>query len=68
MSKKHFEMVARILRETVIVDESRVPPTRYKDRVVIESYARAFAAEFAEENPRFDRARFLTACGVEETS
>lgn len=28
--------------------------------------ARSFAATLASENPRFDRARFLKACGVSE--
>jgi hypothetical protein len=33
----------------------------------LDETARAFADELAVMNPRFDRARFLSACGVEQS-
>ena len=32
----------------------------------MEDLAKSFAALFAEGNQRFDRVRFLTACGIEQ--
>ena len=49
--KGTYEMVARVLFETHGV-------------VVSNKLAERFADEFARDNARFDRARFLRACGV----
>ena len=51
-SKRHYEFVARVLRDSRTPFPSTCP----------ESFADAFAVD----NPRFDRARFLKACGVGE--
>jgi hypothetical protein len=51
MQKRHFEMIAAIVRE--IGD--------YAVRAVV---ADNFARRLASTNSRFDRARFLTACGI----
>ena len=56
MTKKHFELVARVIKG--------MPDFAASLRTQKESCARAFAVEFAKENPRFDSARFLAACGV----
>lgn len=50
MTRKHFEMIAAIIKDCH--DE---PTWRVAHRV---------ADALAESNPRFDRARFLEACGV----
>ena len=50
MTKRHFEMIARVVSSITNVNNRR-------------SVAEAFAAELAQENPRFDRRRFLDACG-----
>lgn len=54
MSRKHFELIARVLRNL----DGTVP---HADR---KATAEAFADELRATNPNFDRARFLTACGV----
>lgn len=54
MTKKHFEALA------AIVNDNRFDGSR---KEACESIARDMADLFAEENPRFDRERFLTACG-----
>jgi len=54
MSKKDFEMIARVVRY-------------FRSRnLVIPGLGEAFADELAKTNPRFDRQRFLDACEVSE--
>lgn len=55
MTKKHFEAIAFIINSTYLADEE------VTDAVC--NLAERMAAMFARENPRFDRAQFLTACG-----
>lgn len=59
MTKRHFIMLARnisLARQTA----------KNADQVrAIETLACAIAADLQLENQRFDRARFLTACGVQ---
>jgi len=52
MSRKHFREVA------AQIAESRAPLCERR------KLADTFAAMFAKANPRFDRARFLSACGL----
>ncbi len=56
MTRGDYVMVAR-----VIVDEVE----RAEDLDVIGRIAGGLADVFAADNPRFDRARFLTACGLD---
>lgn len=59
MTRKDFELIARVLRETrVSGDESPA-----KDAILNDA-AYHFAAELRYTNERFDADRFLTACGV----
>ena len=53
MTRQHFQLIAAVLRENH--DWPRVG----------HSLAHEFADELAATNTRFDRARFLRACGVE---
>lgn len=55
MTKKHFEKAAAIVRDYKPVDKKDV-----RQRAI----AFAFIELFQSENPRFDEARFLEACGV----
>lgn len=58
MTKKHFEAIAAI-------NKSRVEhyDTTESDRVVLYTLISEQADYFANKNPRFDRDKFLTACG-----
>jgi hypothetical protein len=60
MTRNDFELIARAVRETT------KGPTGFSvgetDR---EAFAHSLADMCAAQNPRFDRARFLKACGVE---
>lgn len=51
-SKKDYEAIAKLLRP--YSEAEKVPPF---------SIACALADYFAQDNPHFDRARFLAACG-----
>lgn len=64
MTKKHFEAIAAILNSFYIVP--RGVPSRALEAAAVSGIAEEMADLFAQENPRFDRARFLKACGVEE--
>lgn len=58
LSRKHFEVIAEILRDQHVGD----PNTH--DYLVIYDTAHDLAGYFATENPNFDRERFLKAAGV----
>lgn len=58
MTKQDFELIARLLRE------HRTTPGRVTMTIEL---SHRFAHELAVTNPRFDRAVFLAACGVEST-
>lgn len=53
MTKKDFELIARVISDW---REQMGSPTDLVNH---------FASELAEENPRFDKAKFVKACGVE---
>jgi hypothetical protein len=54
MSRKHFRLIAAAIA-------AQVPTVGHSAALQI---AAALADDFAYENPRFDRQRFLRACGV----
>jgi hypothetical protein len=59
MTRKHFEQIAAILasnKPSFTRDEEFADWTRQ---------CKQFADWLKRENPRFDLAKFLTACGVE---
>ncbi len=63
MTKKHYEMVAKVFAKTRLYVE-------YEEHRNGRESARQYLAEeladqFASDNPLFDRARFLKACGVQ---
>jgi hypothetical protein len=76
MSKKHFIQVAAVLR-TFLETGRKVDVSSLDHPVKAGNFNRGaeYAANviahnlafiFAEENPRFDRARFLEACNVNQ--
>lgn len=60
MTRKDHVTIARVLRDTGILASE--PDQINEDR---NSLAQAFADELVKENPRFNRDKFLRACGVE---
>jgi hypothetical protein len=58
MQHRHFATIATIIRE---IDKGLIPCSTNATRKFM---AELFADELRYTNPRFDRARFLKACGV----
>lgn len=54
MTRKHFELIARIIKES----------TSYPTPELRRAVALDFASAFAAGSPGFKRDKFLTACGV----
>jgi hypothetical protein len=59
MTAKDFNLIAEILKDLLedYADDGRAVE-------VIEDTAQEFAVRLLDSNPRFDSARFLTACGI----
>lgn len=55
MSKQNYEAIAECIRESGI------------DEKVIEDLENALAGYFKQDNPRFQQARFLSACRGEDS-
>lgn len=60
MTRKDYELLAEVIRT------SRKVTTGETVLVSVEHLANTLATELEIENPRFDRARFLSACGLED--
>ena len=58
MTKKHFELIA-----VVIKDRKERGNGRGERKEVLEALANDFANRLQAENERFDKERFLKACG-----
>jgi hypothetical protein len=55
MTRKDYILIAKTINDAYYLDQNK--------KLTI---ARDFADELSFDNPRFDRARFLTACGLEQ--
>ena len=62
MTKKHYEAIANIVRNCIEADTHMLHGANVK---ALETQAHMLADYFASDNPRFNRIRFLTACGVD---
>ncbi len=63
MTRKHFQAIAKALMSRRITDTTL--PGADLINLTIDLCAEALADELANANSLFDRARFLTTCGVE---
>lgn len=64
MTKKHYEAIADVVCRINLEYSGNTTIHKYvrtSNRVT----ARRLADYFATDNPRFDRDKFLTACGIE---
>jgi hypothetical protein len=65
MTRKHFEAIAKIIRDAAAVPAFQYPHQReYFDGQVaaVEFITEDLADYFATVNPNFDRERFIRAC------
>lgn len=68
MTKKHFDALADALSTARPITYGYNTPSQVADALAPwEESCAAVARVCARFNPNFDRARFLAACGVEET-
>ena len=58
-SRKDFETVAEVLRDKMAGKSKNTDTVE-----MCESIADSLADVFAKSNPRFDRTRFMDACGL----
>jgi hypothetical protein len=61
MTRKDYQLIAGI------INNANYTARKFKDTSgegMLEHIANELSDELAKDNPRFDRARFLTACGV----
>jgi hypothetical protein len=58
MTRKHYIAIAGIFMHHKRCTESGIPPKN--------SIENDLADYFESDNPRFDREKFLTACGIEQ--
>jgi len=63
MTKKHFKAVAAAINAHVFVLKAL---NNSAGLAAVRALTKSLAVEFADFNPRFDRDRFLAACGIEE--
>jgi len=66
MTRKDFELIAGVFRDYRRARIAAGAPNDDGYAVGARDAARAMADALAKEFPRFDRARFLKACEVEE--
>ena len=69
MTRRDYELLADIMRQQIDRKLKRDDADRKADPnlsglTALYMAARALANRLAENNPRFDKVRFLTACGV----
>jgi hypothetical protein len=60
MTRKDYILIAEVIEGAMQNWEGFTPEAKE----AIEGLARSLGHKLADYNPRFDRARFLTACGV----
>lgn len=62
MTKKDYEMIAKAIKTVV---EQLKAENDYGTEYVAEEIAASLSTAFAEENPRFNIGKFMSACGLE---
>jgi len=60
MTKKHYEAIAEVINDVIRPYDERAVQNLVYD------VTNDLADYFESDNPRFDRDRFLTACGIME--
>jgi hypothetical protein len=62
MTRKDYELIARAFRDAA---EDHERAGRYAEAIGVLDAATVLSRRLCATNPRFDRGRFLTACGLE---
>ncbi len=69
MTKKDYELVAMVIKgqlenNNLLESMGWTPKDRRLSEAVVEDLAHFMAYHLKKQNPKFDRIRFLKACGV----
>ena len=62
MTKIEYVAIARIINDNTLYTNTK--PTQKINRVVLGRLIDGFSAYFESRNPKFDKDKFLAACGV----
>ena len=62
MTRKDYVLIAEVLKGAITYEKEFNKDE--KKAFALQAVAHTFSNVLANENPRFDRARFLSACGV----
>jgi hypothetical protein len=68
MTRKDYVLIAAALKDARPIPKHELYALDHNERLCADTYrnvARSIADALAKDNPRFDRERFLTACGVQ---
>jgi hypothetical protein len=65
LTKKYYEMIASNLLDARASVTSRDEIMTAERLTAVETVAYLLASDFERDNPKFDRARFFRACGVQ---
>lgn len=65
VTKKHYKAIAEIINYQVRYN-ANADPNEDGSLMVCEDIAKELADYFAEDNPNFNRKKFLKACGLED--
>jgi hypothetical protein len=66
MSRKQYRDIAAVISDAVAEEISPEASVLYAQGWIISYIAAGLAAVFEIDNPRFDRERFMEACGIEK--
>lgn len=64
MTKKDFELIARILNKNITDTNPKMTQIKYTGNQISTAMAMQFADVLQKANPQFDRTKFLKACGT----
>jgi|GEM_PF-2163459 len=69
MTRKHYEAIAAILASVLDREQDEFNPhahgVNFTTYWYVQDVAHRLADYFEQDNPKFQRARFLAACGIE---
>jgi hypothetical protein len=64
MTKKHYTAIANVLKAEY--DDAMYRTEDFSEPALIQEVAENLADYFATDNPKFNRERFLGACGIDQ--
>jgi hypothetical protein len=67
MTKKDYELIAASVKRVIdTIEKTALPRTKAAQKQAAAFVGVELGLRLAQENPRFDQARFYTACGIDD--